>query len=40
MKYKKKPVAIEAFQFDGHLKGSGGKYYVPQWAVKAFEYCR
>lgn len=22
MKYKKKPVAIEAFQFDGDLKGS------------------
>lgn len=29
MKYKKKPVAIEAFQFDGDLKGSDGKYYVP-----------
>lgn len=28
MKYKKKPVAIEAFQFDGDLKGSDGKYYV------------
>lgn len=37
MKYKKKPVAIEAFQFDGDLKGSDGKYYVPEWAVKAFE---
>lgn len=29
MKYKKKPVAIEAFQFDGDLKGSDGKYYEP-----------
>ena len=37
MKYKKKPVAIEAFQFDGDLKGSDGKYYVLEWAVKAFE---
>lgn len=37
MKYKKKPVTIEAFQFDGDLKGSDGKYYVPEWAVKAFE---
>lgn len=23
--------------FDGDLKGSDGKYYVPEWAVKAFE---
>lgn len=37
MKYKKKPVSVEAFQFDGDLKGSDGKYYVPEWAVKAFE---
>lgn len=37
MKYRKKPVVIEAFQYDGDLKGSDGKYYVPEWAVKAFE---
>lgn len=37
MKYRKKPVVIEAFQYDGDLKGSGGSYYVPDWAVKAFE---
>lgn len=24
MKYKKKPVSVEAFQFDGDLKGSDG----------------
>ena len=36
-KYKKKPVEIEAFQYDGDLKGSDGNYYVPDWAVKAFE---
>ena len=36
-KYRKKPVEIEAFQYDGDLKGSDGNYYVPDWAVKAFE---
>ena len=38
-KYKKKPVEIEAFQYDGDLKGTDGKWYVPEWAVKAFEDC-
>lgn len=37
MKYRKKPVVIEAFQYDGDLKGSDGKYYAPNWAVKAYE---
>lgn len=37
MKYKKKPIIIEAFKYDGDLKGSDGEYYVPDWAVKAFE---
>lgn len=37
MKYRKKPVVIEAFQYDGDLKGSDGQYYVPDWAVKAFK---
>ena len=37
MKYRKKPVEIEAFQYDGDLKGRDGNYYVPDWAVKAFE---
>lgn len=37
MKYRKKPVVIEAFQYDGDLKGKDGNYYVPDWAVKAFE---
>lgn len=36
-KYRKKPVVIEAFQYDGDLIGSDGKYYVPDWAVKAFK---
>ena len=37
MKYKKKPVVVEAFQYDGDLKGADGKYYVPDWAVEAYE---
>lgn len=37
MRYKKKPVVIEAFQYDGDLKGTDGNYYVPDWAVDAFE---
>ena len=37
MKYRKKPVVIEAFKYDGDLKGADGKYYVPDWAVNAFE---
>ena len=36
-KYKKKPVVIEAFQYDGDLKGSDGNYYIPDWAVKALD---
>lgn len=35
-KYRKKPVIIEAFQYDGDLKDSSGNYYAPQWAVDAF----
>lgn len=37
MKFRKKPVVIEAFQYDGDLKDRDGKYYVPGWAVKAFK---
>ena len=36
-KYKKKPVVIEAFQYDGDLKGSDGNYYILDWAVKALD---
>ena len=35
MKYRKKPVIIEAFKYDGDLKNSKGVYYVPEWAVEA-----
>lgn len=37
MKYRKKPVEIEAFQYDGDLMDSSGTYCVPDWAMKAFE---
>lgn len=37
MKVRKKAVVVEAFQYDGDLKGSDGKYYIPEWAVKAYE---
>ena len=35
--YRKKPVVVEAFKYDGDLKGSDGKYYVPEWAVEAYK---
>ena len=34
-KYRKKPVVIEAFQYDGDLIDSTGYYYVPEWAQYA-----
>ena len=36
MKDRKKPVVVEAFQFDGDLMNSKGDYYVPDWAVEAY----
>lgn len=37
MKYKKKPVVIDAFQFNGDLLDSRGNYYCPKWAIVAYE---
>ncbi|MFR1482887.1 hypothetical protein [Phascolarctobacterium faecium] len=37
MKFTKKPITIEAFQFDGDFMNCEGDYYVPEWAVKAYE---
>ena len=37
MKYRKKPVVVEAFQYDGDMKNRDGRWYVPEWAQKAFE---
>jgi len=36
MRYRKKPIVIEAFLYDGDLQDREGNYYVPQWAVDAF----
>lgn len=37
MKYRKKPVVIEAFQYDGDLMDRNGNYRVPVWFVEAFQ---
>ena len=37
MRYVKKPVVIEAFEFDGDFIDKDGKRYVPQWAMYALE---
>jgi len=37
MKFRKKPIVIEAFQYDGDLMNTSGNYYVPDWAVTAFK---
>lgn len=37
MKYRKKPVVIEAFKYDGDMMNSKGHYYVPGWAVTALK---
>lgn len=36
MYYRKKPVVIEAFKYDGDLMDSKGNYYIPKWAEIAF----
>ena len=37
MKFRKKPVVIEAFKYDGDLMNQSGEWYVPDWAVNAFK---
>ena len=37
MKFRKKPVEVEAFKYDGDLINRNGKWYVPDWAKNAFE---
>ena len=37
MQYRKKPVVIDAFKYEGDLKNSDGGYRVPDWAAAAFE---
>lgn len=35
--FQKKPITIEAFQYDGDLINSDGEFYVPNWAKEACE---
>lgn len=35
-KYRKKPVIVEAFEYDGDLVDSNGDSYVPDWAMGAY----
>lgn len=37
LKYRKKPVVIEAFKYDGDLIFSNGTPYAPDWAMEANE---
>lgn len=36
-KYRKKPVVIDAFKYDGDLMTNDGQYYAPGWAVSAYK---
>ncbi len=36
-KFRKRPVVVEAFQFDGDCINSNGEWYVPEWARNALE---
>lgn len=36
-KYRKKPVVIEAFKYDGDFMYQTGEHYVPDWAVSNLE---
>lgn len=35
-KYRKKPVVIEAFKYDGDLTDENGSFYIPEWAINAY----
>ncbi|MDY4081167.1 MAG: hypothetical protein SOY97_06015 [Candidatus Metalachnospira sp.] len=37
MKYRKKPIEVEAIQYDGDLINRSGNWYVPDWLVKAYQ---
>jgi hypothetical protein len=36
MKYRKKPVVVDAFQYDGDFMNRDGEFTCPDWAVIAF----
>lgn len=37
MQFRKKPVVVEAFEYDGDLMNRDGHYYAPDWAVAALQ---
>lgn len=37
MKYRKKPVVIEAFIYDGDLIGRDRAMYIPNWAAAEYQ---
>lgn len=37
MKYRKKPVEVDVFRYDGDLIDKRGKPYVPDWVMQAFQ---
>lgn len=36
-RYRKRPVEVEAFQYDGDMIFSNGTPYVPEWAIQALD---
>lgn len=36
MQYRKKPVVVDAFQYNGDLRNPDGEYRIPIWAASAF----
>lgn len=37
MKYRKRPVVVEAFEYDGDFTDRTGTPYVPYWAFQALD---
>jgi len=37
MRFRKKPIIIEAFQYHGYFIDRNGIWYVPEWAKEALE---
>ncbi len=37
MKFRRKPVVVDAFRYDGDLIDAEGNYYVPEWAAVAHQ---
>lgn len=37
MKYKKKPVVVDAYQYNGDIRNADGDIYIPYWMIEAFD---